>query len=98
MQPNEDVPYGSVGGFATPDREEPIEKSTLNETIVAALKKNNTYIEEAIAEHLTIDVIDLGNDKMSPTEQVAVHKLVVHHLRQIGADIKELNSKVKELR
>ena len=98
MQPNEDVPYGNISGFATPDREEPIDKSTLDEIIVKALKNNDAYIEAAIAEHLTIDVIDLNeNNKMTPTQQVAVHKLVVHHLRQIREDISQLNSKIKEL-
>ena len=97
MQPNEDVPYGSVGGFATPDREEPIDKLTLDEIIVKALKHNNAYIDAAITEHLTIDVIDLGNGVITPVQQVAVHKLVVHHLRHIGEDISQLNSKIKEL-
>lgn len=44
----------------------------------------NKYIDDAIAEHNSLDYIDLTEAaKMTPTQQIAVHKLVVKHLRNI---------------
>ena len=88
----EDIPY-NISDFATPDRKEEQDFDQPNKSVlVDALK----YVDEAIAEHNTFDVIDLTESaKMTTTQQIAVHKLVTQHLRSIKNVIED---KVKELR
>jgi hypothetical protein len=88
----EDIPY-NISDFATPDKEEEQDSEQPNKSV---LLDALTYIDEAIAEHNTFDVIDLSESaKMTATQQIAVHKLVTSHLRSIKNII---NDKVKELR
>lgn len=88
----EDIPY-NISDFATPDKKEEQDPEQPNKSVlIDAL----TFIDEAIAEHNTFDVIDLSEAaKMTTTQQIAVHKLVTSHLRSIRNII---NDKVKELR
>lgn len=63
-----------------------------NKSILLELQK---YCRDAIKEHNTFDIIDLTEQaKMTPTQQIAVHKCVVQHLRNIKS---EIDNKVKEL-
>lgn len=88
----EDIPY-NISEFATPDKEEAPDPDQPNKSV---LNDALTYVDEAIAEHNTFDVIDLTESaKMTTTQQIAVHKLVTQHLRSIRNVI---NDKVKELR
>lgn len=53
------------------------------ETLVTtqAVNEVKQYLSEAIKEHDSIDQIDLTEGaKMTPTQQIAVHKLVKQHL------------------
>lgn len=53
-----------------------------------------TYLKEAILEEDSIDQIDLTEQaKMTPTQQIAVHKLVKNYLVNIQGII---NNKIKE--
>lgn len=93
MAETEDVPYTSIDDFATPEKEEEPDPDQPNKSVLHGVMK---YIEEAIDEHNSFDVIDLEEKaKMTPTQQIAVHKLVVNHLRNIKNLI---NDKMKELR
>lgn len=88
----EDIPY-NISEFATPDKEEAPDPDQPNKSV---LNDALTYVDEAIAEHNTFDVIDLTESaKMTTTQQIAVHKLVTQHLRSIRNVI---NDKLKELR
>ena len=66
------------------------------ETLVTtqAVNEVKTYLSEAIKEQDSIDQIDLTEGaKMTPTQQIAVHKLVKQHLINIQTII---INKVKE--
>ena len=92
MALTEDIPY-NISDFATPDKEVEQDPEQPNKSV---LLEALTYLDEAIAEHNTFDVIDLSESaKMTTTQQIAVHKLVTSHLRSIKNII---NDKVKELR
>ena len=87
----EDVPY-NISEFATPEPEKQQDPDQPNKGILLEVQ---TYLAEAIDEHNTIDQIDLTEQaKMNPTQQIAVHKVVVEHLRNIKNII---DDKVKEL-
>lgn len=59
-----------------------------------AVNEVKDYLKEAIAEQDSIDQIDLTEGaKMTPTQQIAVHKLVKQHLINIQTII---INKVKE--
>lgn len=91
-EPTEDVPYG-VDEFATPDK--PNEDADPDQQNKSILKEIQKYLREAIAEHNSVDQIDLTEAaKMSPTQQIAVHKLVKNHLENIKSTI---DNKIKEL-
>lgn len=50
-----------------------------------------TYLKEAIVEEDSIDQIDLlESAKMTPTQQIAVHKLVKNHLVNIQGIINDM--------
>jgi len=50
-----------------------------------------TYLKEAIVEEDSIDQIDLTElAKMTPTQQIAVHKLVKNHLVNIQGIINDM--------
>ena len=90
---NEDIDY-TVSDFATPDPEKP--KDDVDQPNKSVLVEVDKYLGEAILEHNTIDVLDLTEKlKMTPTQQIMVHKLVVNHLRNIR---NEINNKIKELK
>jgi hypothetical protein len=91
MAGTEDVPY-SVSDHATPEPDKPVDDDQANKTVLLEVQK---YLDEAIAEHNSLDVLDLNMPgDMNPTQQVAVHKLVVGHLRNIKTSI---DGKLKEL-
>ena len=91
MAENEDIPY-SVSDFATPEDEKQPDEDQAYKGVLIEVEK---YLSEAIEEHNTLDVIDLTEGgKMTPTQQVAVHKLVVNHLRSIKTIV---DNKIKEL-
>lgn len=75
-----------------PDPDEDDELETLVTT--QAVNEVKTYLVEAIREQDSIDQIDLTEGaKMTPTQQIAVHKLVKQHLINIQTIIV---NKVKE--
>jgi hypothetical protein len=87
----EDIPY-NVSEFATPEKEEEKDPDEPNKSVLQEVQQ---YLEEAIVEHNSIDTIDLTEKaKMTPTQQIAVNKLVVGHLRSIKSTI---DNKLKEL-
>lgn len=92
MAENEDIDY-TVSDFATPDdNKSEQDEDQPNKSVLLEVQK---YLKEAIEEHNTLDVIDLKRPgKMTPTQQVAVHKLVVHHLRDIKSTV---DTKIREL-
>lgn len=90
-EPTEDVPY-NVDGFATPEKENEPDEDQPNKSVLLEVQK---YLDETIAEHNSFDVIDLTESaKMTPTQQIAVNKAVVHHLKTVKM---EINNKLKEL-
>lgn len=92
-QPTEDVPY-EIDPFAIEDQDDTQDDSEGLSPESALIKELRQYLKEAIGEHNTFDIIDLTEQsKMTPTQQIAVHKLVVQHLRNIKEII---NNKVKE--
>lgn len=85
---------GAVDDFAIEDDDiattDP-EDTTVETILIQELLK---YLDEAEKEHNSFDIIDLTEQaKMTPTQQIAVHKCVVQHLRNIRNTI---NNKVKE--
>jgi len=92
MSQTEDVDY-TVSEHATPEPENEPDEDQAYKGVLVEVEK---YLKEAIDEHNTLDVIDLTEaSKMTPTQQVAVHKLVVNHLRSIKV---EIDNKIKELK
>lgn len=93
MSQTEDIPY-TAPDFVTPEPEKKgDDPDQPNKSILKAVQK---YLTEAIAEHDSVDQIDLTEQaKMTPTQQIAVHKLVKNHLINIKSDI---DNKLKELR
>lgn len=93
-EPTEDI-SGDIDPFAIEDQaDEPdnTEDTTVETILIQDIRK---YLKEAEAEHNTLDIIDLTEQaKMTPTQQIAVHKVVTEHLRNIG---KIINNKVKEI-
>lgn len=91
MAQAEDIPY-AVSDFATPDKEREADPDEPNKSVLKDIQK---YLREAIYEHNTLDLIDLTEAaKMTPTQQIAVHKLVANHLQNIKSTI---DNKIKEL-
>lgn len=92
--PTEDVPYSQVDDFAYEDEdfsESNDEDTTVETKLIQDIRK---YIKEAKNEHNSFDIIDLTEQaKMTPTQQIAMHKCVVQHLRNIEQMI---NDKIKE--
>lgn len=92
-EPNEDVPY-EVSDFATPEPEEEREPDE-DKPYKGVLVQVQKYLKEAIVEHNSFDVLDLTEAaKMNPTQQIAVHKVIVKHLRAVK---KQVDNKLKEL-
>jgi len=91
MAETEDIPY-NVSDFATPEAEKQSDEDQPNKSVLLEVQK---YLKEAISEHNTFDVIDLTEQaKMTPTQQIAVHKLVAKHLRDVKTVV---DNKLKEL-
>lgn len=93
MAETEDIPY-AVSEFATPDEEvQPDDPDQVNKGVLLEIQ---TYLDEAIDEHNSIDVLDLQEQAKIPlSQQVALHKLVAQHLRNIKSTI---DNKIKELK
>lgn len=92
MAETEDIPY-EAPDFVTPEPEN--KGADPDQANKSVLKRIQTYLKEAIAEHDSVDQIDLTEQaKMTPTQQIAVHKLVKNHLINIKSDI---DNKLKEL-
>lgn len=92
-QPTEDI-TGDIDPFAIDESEDDVtedEEQTVETVLIKDIRK---YLNEAIVEEDSIDQIDLTEQaKMSPTQQIAVHKLVKNHLQNIKQII---DDKVKE--
>lgn len=92
-EPTEDVPY-QISDHAIADEDTDLsedQEQLVNDEIIKDIEK---YLVEAIAEEDSIDQIDLTEQaKMTPTQQIAVHKLVKNHLQNIKSII---DDKVKE--
>lgn len=93
-EPTEDIPY-TAPDFAIDDSSDDVSNGETQLSPQNALVKElRKYIAEAELEHNSFDIIDLTEQaKMTPTQQIAVHKCVVQHLRNINGII---NDKVKE--
>lgn len=88
----EDIPY-NVSDHATPEPEKKEDEDQPNKSVLLEVQ---TYLKEAIIEHNSLDTIDLTEQaKLTPGQQIAVSKQVVHHLRSVETII---NDKIKELR
>lgn len=88
-----DIDY-QVSDHATPDPDvsKSADADAPNKSVLLEIQ---TYLNEAIDEHNTIDQIDLTEQaKMTPGQQIAVHKVVVGHLRNIKSTV---DNKLKEL-
>lgn len=93
MAQTEDVPY-IVDEFATAEQEKVQDPDQPNKSV---LKSALEYIDEQIATHNSLDLVDPSAEKsiMTTQQQVAVQKEIVTHLRNIRVDI---YNKVKELK
>lgn len=95
----EDTQYlhdGTIDDFAIDDSDPTgVQTADEDQTVETQLiKELMKYLDEAEVEHNTFDIIDLTEQaKMTPTQQIAVHKCVVQHLRNIRNEIK---NRVKE--
>jgi hypothetical protein len=93
MSQTEDIPY-AVSEFATPDK--PKEETDDDQPNKSVLLEVRQYLDEAIVEHNSLDVIDLTEGaKLTPGQQIAVSKQVVHHLRSVKSVV---DNKIKELK
>ena len=87
---------GLIDDFATEDEASSEagvaeDEQTVETRLIQDLRK---YLDEAETEHNSFDIIDLTEAaKMTPTQQIAVHKCVVQHLRNIRNTI---NNRVRE--
>lgn len=82
MAETEDIPY-EISDHAVADEEKTSDEdqSLVNDDTIKAIQK---YLDEAIIEEDSVDQIDLTEAaKMTPTQQIAVHKLVKNHLQNI---------------
>lgn len=96
MAETEDVPY-EVSDFATPDKEEEQDPDQPNKSVLLEVAE---YCEKQIAEHNTFDVINLPanakpEEKVAAFDDMAIHKGVAMHLRNIKSMI---DDKLKELK
>lgn len=93
MAETEDIPY-SVGEHATPEPDKSADDvDKPNKSVLLDVRK---YLDEAIVEHNSLDVIDLTEQaKLTPGQQIAVAKQVVNHLRNVKNVVEE---KIKELK
>lgn len=97
--PTEDVPYSQIDDFAIEDNEildGTVDTGAGEELSVETklIQEIRQYLTEAEAEHNSLDLIDLTEQaKMTPTQQIAVHKLAIQHIRNIRSII---NNKVRE--
>lgn len=92
MAQTEDIPY-NVSEFATPEAETQVDEDQPNKSVLLEVQ---TYLEEAIVEHNSLDVIDLTESaKLNPGQQIAVAKQVVNHLRSVKTIV---DNKIKELK
>ncbi len=81
--------------YALDSIDEDLDDDEIEQNVSAlAINDVKTYLKEAIAEQDSIDQIDLTEGaKMTPTQQIAVHKLVKQHLINVQTII---INKVKE--
>ena len=90
-EPTEDVPYSQIDDFAIAEDDTDVDSEQTDQVINSELYKEILkYLDEAILEHNSNDIIDLTEQaKMTPTQQIAMHKCVVQHLRSIKNVIKD---------
>jgi hypothetical protein len=89
-----DTDYSHIDPFAIEDGGSTMAEDEDQTIETRLIKEIRDYIKEAEIEHNSFDIIDLTESaKMTPTQQIAVHKCVVQHLRNIKETI---NNKVKE--
>ena len=92
----EDTDYSHVDDFAVADSDPTgVQTADEDQTVETKLiKEIMAYLKEAKVEHNSFDIIDLTEQaKMNPTQQIAMHKCVVQHLRNIENMIK---NKIRE--
>lgn len=93
----EDTQYlhdGTVDDFAIEDDPSDLIDNEDQSVETKLIQEIRSYLKEARSEHNSFDIIDLTEQaKMTATQQIAMHKCVVQHLRNIEAMI---NNKVKE--
>lgn len=90
MARNEDLPYINVEDSALPEdkHEDPDQP---NKSVLREVAK---YFNEAIEANNTFDVIDLSDSVLTPTQQIAVRKQVIAHLRDVKSMV---DDKLREL-
>lgn len=99
MEDEDYLVSSAVDDFAIADEDalnnpDPDEDEVETFVTTQAVNEVKQYLSEAIKEHDSIDQIDLTEGaKMTPTQQIAVHKLVKQHLINIQTIIV---NKVKE--
>lgn len=92
MAETEDIEY-TVSDHAVADEDN--KQTDPDQPNKSILLEVETYLTEAIDEHNSLDLIDLTEQaKMTPTQQIAVNKYVINHLRNIKSTI---SNKIKEL-
>lgn len=86
MAETEDIPY-TAPDFATPDEEQESEEVVLSKdsALVKAVRK---YLQDAIKNHSSFDVINLPanatpEQKIAAFDDMAIHKGLVMHLRSL---------------
>lgn len=90
-EPTEDAPYAHIDDFAIedPDTAQQVSQENNESRKVAEIKR---YIKAAILEHNSFDVLNLPanakpEEKMAVFDEIAIHKGVAMHLRNIEAII-----------
>lgn len=92
MAENEDIPYNVSDTAIAEEETKTDDDDQPNKSVLLEVQK---YLAEAVDTHNTIDVIDLTESaKMTPTQQIAVNKVVVGHLRTVKQIV---DNKIKEL-
>lgn len=89
---NEDTDYTHIDDFAVAEKKA-VDPEQRNKSVLIEVTE---YLEGVISQHNSLDLIDLTEQaKMTPTQQIAVHKLVLSHVQNIKSTI---DNKIKELK
>lgn len=94
MPQTEDIDY-SVDSFAIEDSIVDKPDDSVQVANGSAIKEIDDYLEKAIVEHNTFDVLNLPTnptekEKLAAFNMMAIHKGLVMHLRRIKSIIKEI--------